>query len=530
MSASTTAPAPTNVRYVVVGLCAAMSVLLYLDRFAISPATETMLRELSLTKEQFGQAIGAFFLAYALMQIPSGWLTDTLGGRWTLAAYVVAWSLATIGLGFAKGLAGIWVLRLILGIAQAGAYPAAAALLKRWIPLSGRGLANSSVAMGGRCGLLVALMITEPLMLLVGRLLNWDAGTWRVVLGMYGVLGLLWAAAFVRLFRNSPSEHPWCNAAEVKLIADDAPQQGQETAAASGIGAVCGLLFAVNIGWIVVIGNLPAVSAERVKVLAGLLHNELAASLVVRAVPEFLGLIGTLALCVLTTWLLTAWFGQAGERFRLPVGEMLASKEVWIMCVNQFCVNIGWVFLATWLPQYLIENHGAYLKAQIGDEKIVAPLITAVVQLAAIAGGMSGGKATDVFVRRFGRAWGRRLPGMISGVAVCGLYLLVPRLAGLWWFVGVMILVAFTIDFGLGASWASYQDIGGRHVASVLGVGNMCGNLGAAIFARLIGYLADRDQWQVVFFISAGAMAMVSLCWLLFDASRPVVREGKPAL
>ena len=71
-----------------------------------------------------------------------------------------------------------------------------------------------------------------------------------------------------------------------------------------------------------------------------------------------------------------------------------------------------------------------------------------------------------------------------------------------------MIAIAFTIDFGLGATWASYQDIGGRHVASVLGVGNMCGNLGAAIFARLIGYLADQDQWNYVFWISAGAMAL----------------------
>jgi MFS family permease len=203
----------------------------------------------------------------------------------------------------------------------------------------------------------------------------------------------------------------------------------------------------------------------------------------------------------------------------------VASKEVWIMCLNQFFVNIGWVFLATWLPQYLIDNHGPYLTAKIGDEKTVSSWITAVVSLAAIAGGLSGGRATDSFVRRYGRDWGRRLPGLCSGIVACGLYLLVARVTGLWWFFGLMILIAFTVDFGLGASWASYQDIGGRHVASILGVGNMCGNLGAAIFARLIGYLAEKDEWQTVFWISAGAMALVSCCWLLFDASRPVVRE-----
>ncbi len=111
-----------------------MSLLLYPDRFAITPATDAMLRELEISKAQMGEAVGAFFLAYALMQIPSGGLTDALGSRGILALYVVGWSIATIGLGLAHGVAAIWVMRLVLGIMQAGAYPAAAGLLKRWVP------------------------------------------------------------------------------------------------------------------------------------------------------------------------------------------------------------------------------------------------------------------------------------------------------------------------------------------------------------------------------------------------------------
>src|SRR4029450_13970579 len=131
---------PTAIRFLVVGLCVTMSVLLYLDRFAITPATDTILRELKLSKGEFGDAVGAFFFAYALMQVPTGWLTDTLGARWTLALYVVCWSLATIGLGLAQGLWAVWWMRLMLGVMQAGAYPAAAGLLKRWVPYSARGL------------------------------------------------------------------------------------------------------------------------------------------------------------------------------------------------------------------------------------------------------------------------------------------------------------------------------------------------------------------------------------------------------
>lgn len=432
---------PTYVRYLILALLIAMSVLLYLDRFAISPAADTMIGELRLTNTQFGGAVGAFFWAYALMQVPAGWLTDRFGARWTLALYVVGWSLATIGLGLAQGLMAIAIMRIVLGVTQAGAYPAAAGLLKRWIPLTGRGLANSSVAMGGRTGLLLSMAITVPLMHLVGTVTGREEGTWRIVFMAYGLLGIAWAALFVWLYRDSPRQHPWTNEAEIEL-----------TAAEQDI------------------------------------------------VPR-------------------------KNRVGLPILAMLESKEVWLMCVINIAVNIGWIFLATWLPLYVIAKHGDYITQHIGNKAMFAGFVTAATSLAAMCGGMSGGRATDVLVGRYGRAWGRRLPGMCAGVLVCLMYLCVPQLESFWFFVVAMIAIAFTIDFGLGATWASYQDIGGKHVASVLGCGNMCGNLAAAGYAFLIGFLADKNMWNTAFLISAGAMAIVALCWFFFDASRPIVRE-----
>lgn len=412
--------------------------LLYLDRFATTPLSDTMMRELTLTKTQLGDAVGAFFLAYAFMQIPTGWLTDAFGARFMLALYVLGWSLATIGVGLAQDLMTIWWMRLFLGIAQAGAYPTAAGLLKRWIPYSSRGLANTSVGMGGRAGLVLSTAITVPMMFGVQNITHWSTGNWRVVFFIYGALGVVWALLFVWLYRDTPKEHPWCNAAEVKLTADS--------------------------------------SAE------------------------------------------------TGRSFGLPVIPMLLSKEVWIMCFISFSVNVGWIFLATWLPQYLIDHHRAYVTEHIGNVEVFAGFITAGTVLAAICGGILGGRTTDVMVRRAGHVWGRRLPGIISGVLACGLYLLVPQISALWPFVVVIILTAFVIDFGLGATWACYQDIGGRNVASILGFGNMCGNLGAFYFGKRIGVLADNDRWPDVFLIAAAAMLLVACGWRLFDASRPVVR------
>ena len=64
-------------------------------------------------------------MASALLQVPAGWLSDSFGARWTLTPYIVGWSLATVGLGLAGGLVAISAMRILLGIMQAGAYPAA---------------------------------------------------------------------------------------------------------------------------------------------------------------------------------------------------------------------------------------------------------------------------------------------------------------------------------------------------------------------------------------------------------------------
>jgi MFS family permease len=444
---SSPAARPTKVRFLTLALCIAMAMLLYLDRYALSPVTGTLLAELHLTKEELGRTVFfAFFFAYAILQVPAGWLSDTFGARWMLAFYVAVWSLATAAMGLVNGLAAIFFVRFLLGISQAGAYPTAASVIKRWFPYTARGRASSAVSMGGRAGGLLAFAITPSLLLYAGHLLGWETGRWRVVFAFYGAMGLVWVVVFAWLFRDSPREHPWCNAEEVGLIA-------------------------------------PLIR--------------------LRGVPL---------------------------RQALPPITILTSKEVLLMCVIGFCVDVGWVFLVSWLPEYLVETHGESLKqiltsfgygsAKAGDEQVVAGLMTALTGLAGMVGTLLGGLATDGFVVRLGPVWGRRLPGVIAGVVVAGLYLAAPSLTNVWVFVGAMAAVSLSIDFCLGAMWATYQDIGGRHVASVLGVGNMCASFGAAAFTWYAGSLADHKQWNTVFLLAAVSMIVAAVSWLLIDPTR----------
>jgi sugar phosphate permease len=435
---------PTRVRFLTLSLCIAMAMLLYLDRYALSPVTGTLLSELKVNKEQLGRTIFfAFFFAYALLQVPAGWLSDAFGARRMLALYVAVWSLATMSMGLVNGLAAIFMVRFVLGISQAGAYPTAAGVLKRWFPYGSRGRANSSVSMGGRAGGLLAFAITPALMLLVGRLLGWETGRWRAVFVLFGALGLVWVVVFVWLYRDSPREHPWCNVEEIELI--DPVGMGE-------------------------------------------------------AAPH----------------------RPARSQISLPPLALLMSKEAALMCVIGFCVDVGWVFLVSWLPLYLVETYGDYLQHNVGDQQVVSGLMTALTGLAGMTGTVLGGFGTDRLVVRFGPIWGRRIPGVTAGVLVASLYLLAPHLPNVWWFIAAMAAISLSIDFCLGSMWATYQDIGGRHVGSVLGLGNMCASFGSAAFTWYSGSLADHNQWNTVFLLAAAAMVVATVSWLLIDPTKPV--------
>ena len=71
----------TSVRHAILSVLTLMSVLLYLDRFAVGIASEFIREDLHMTQTQMSWFISAFFWSYALCQVPAGWLSDRFGGR-----------------------------------------------------------------------------------------------------------------------------------------------------------------------------------------------------------------------------------------------------------------------------------------------------------------------------------------------------------------------------------------------------------------------------------------------------------------
>ena len=151
---------PTRVRHFVVFLTTMVAVLLYLDRICLSIVERYVKDGLGLSNFQVGLLLSAFFWTYAIGQVPAGWLSDRYGARLTLALYVVLWSTFTGLMGLAAGLVFLLMLRLGCGLTEAGAYPACASLLSRWVPAARRGLASGIVSIGGRLGGAIAPVLT----------------------------------------------------------------------------------------------------------------------------------------------------------------------------------------------------------------------------------------------------------------------------------------------------------------------------------------------------------------------------------
>ena len=205
---------PTQVRWLIFVLACSVSWWLYLHRYAwgvIKPSLKSEYPQLS--DVDLGYLDSLFSLTYAIGQVPGGLAGDVFGPRGVLSLLIVLWSATVIGLGWATSLIGLGTMRGLFGLAQAGAYPNLSKVTRSWFPLSIRTTVQGAVAsLSGRAGGACASLVVATL--LMGTL---HLG-WRDSLVAIGAAGALLGVVFWLLFRNSPAEHPWANAAEQQTV------------------------------------------------------------------------------------------------------------------------------------------------------------------------------------------------------------------------------------------------------------------------------------------------------------------------
>src|ERR1700674_4648346 len=123
---------PTKTRWLVLVLISFMYLICYMDRSNISVAQPEIAKQFGLNKTSMGLVLAAFTWAYALGQIPAGWLGDRFGPKKVLAVIMSWWAIAAAMTGAALGLNSLFGARFLLGLGEAGAFPVASRGMQLW--------------------------------------------------------------------------------------------------------------------------------------------------------------------------------------------------------------------------------------------------------------------------------------------------------------------------------------------------------------------------------------------------------------
>lgn len=158
-------------------------VICYAHRGALSVAAPFMITELKLSPTVTGILLSAFFWLYSFMQMPAGWLVDHFGVRRAYAYGFLIWSLASACTGFAGSLLSLVILRMLLGVGQAVAFPASARAVANWFQNKERGTVTAGYLTGVRLG--------QALITALGAYFL-AAYSWKLLFLVTGLVPLVW--------------------------------------------------------------------------------------------------------------------------------------------------------------------------------------------------------------------------------------------------------------------------------------------------------------------------------------------------
>ncbi len=178
----------------------------YLNRVNLSFAALQMNKALHLSQTAYGLGAGLFFLTYCLLEVPSNLLLHRFGAARWIARIMISWGVCAVGMAFVRGPLGFYVMRLLLGAAEAGFYPGILYFITLWFPARHR---------GGILGLFIAAI---PLSGIIGAPLSGALLSMRGVLGLQGwqwlfliegAPAVLLAPAVLSWIQDRPSAATW---------------------------------------------------------------------------------------------------------------------------------------------------------------------------------------------------------------------------------------------------------------------------------------------------------------------------------
>jgi ACS family hexuronate transporter-like MFS transporter len=513
----TTLPEATRWAWGLCWLMFACTVLNYMDRQALTVVGPQVKREFGrggvpLDNASFGWVIAAFQLTYAFCQWPAGHLADRTSVRRAYAVAVTWWSLAGMATAFAPTLGALLICRALLGFGESFNWPCALRVTSNVLPPSDRSLGNGIFNSGAAVGAVLTPLIVVPMAASLG---------WRRPFLVLGACGLVWVVAWL-VFTTGRGRAFLIRGRGHRLAA-----RGGLTAPARW--AVLGLVVLA-----------PALAIVGFRATSG---SWLGLPVLWWTIAGWM-----VGLLVLTAALPVSWL--QGSDWASSLGQLARRRRFWVMVAVGCTVNVTWHFLVNWMGVFFQEGR------KLGP--LVGGIVLAVPFLAADAGNLAGGAAVRGLVRRGRSATSARklvLVGCMALIACAiGVGLVVatsPRTAApsgaaepsgvaeVLRAVGsavrddaaVVVLLSLTV-FGTAAYMVNYfafgQDVAPEHTGLVIGYLGGLGNLFAAGFMPVAGWISDRYGFAPNFGI-VGLLPLAGLITLLVFWGNEDAKSGPHA-
>jgi sugar phosphate permease len=229
------APAPSTIeattirklRMHIIPFVFVLFVINFVDRINIGFAALTMNKELAITSQQFGLLSGIFFWGYFIFEIPSNLLLHKLGARIWIARILVSWGIVAILTGFVKTATHLYILRFLLGVAEAGFVPGIYLYLTYWFPQ--RQLAHA-ISLFNSAGP-VASIVGAPISGVILDHIHWlGVSSWRWLLILEGIPAVIGGITTYFLLPSRPAEAGFLTPQEAHSLASMLAFQEQRKA------------------------------------------------------------------------------------------------------------------------------------------------------------------------------------------------------------------------------------------------------------------------------------------------------------
>lgn len=208
---------PTYFRWTIVLLVFFASAINYIDRQVIGLLKPIIQDELQWSETDYSLIITVFNICYAVGMLLCGRLLDWIGTRIGYVVAICVWSIGAVMHAFMGGVGGFAAARGILGLGEAGNFPAAVKTIAEWFPKRDRALATGLFNSGTTIGAIVAPAIVASIVAMWG---------WRAAFVVTGSLGFIWAVLWLIFYRH-PENHPAVNEAELAYIKSDNEEEAE---------------------------------------------------------------------------------------------------------------------------------------------------------------------------------------------------------------------------------------------------------------------------------------------------------------